>query len=1050
MPRLDPFFRHAITPPAFDQAKVHRERLVDALHANIVKKLIVVAAPPGYGKTTLLADFHHHTDIPTCWVRLTEADTDVMRLASLLQHSLEKRFRRLRGRPNLTALASASPSALARSFASAIETYVGEAFVILMDDVHLINGSRPVLEFLDELLASQPGQVTLIAAGREVLDISVARLMAEGNLAGFGPQDLALTSSELAQVSRMQLGVPLDAAGVDALLEETRGWITGVLLSKTLTEGMLRGIRDTSTPLVYEYLASVVLNREPDDVRNFMLEASLLPVMTAHGCDTVLGRADSGRMLGRLSRSGLFLLSAGAGSGTYEFHPQFREFLLSTMEARDRRRLAVLRERAAAWLESSGQVESAVRLYFEANLPKRAAALAERASWPMRRGGRFTTLEDWTERCIRSGCSTPWLIFEFASACGERGQFDRALRLLDEHLLNAGAEVPRLVLLRAQILRGLLLYDAGRHAELEDAVQAVKSLRRGSVSPSVRAEALRLEACWHASRGELAAAEATARKAAALRETLGDPHNTAFAQLDLSRYQILRNDPAGVVASITRALQVLDREGAPAPLSAAYNNLAGALHFQGDFERSLDAFARALRAARLGSAVHLEAMVLLGEADLFSDLGMAFQAGELYGQGLALANEIDRTDLVAYGCLQTAALHRRSGTPSIASEWLKRAAVAEGRTETSVAHGLELAALEILVSPSKAARRLQRLTEMTTGPTPAESARALYLQARCTQALDGDAAAEPAFAACLDWVARSATDQVVAAELRPDLDARRLLEARFATHPTAKRVLERVRAMEAHARQYDPQARAEAQGAPIEFLALGQSTIRVVGRRSDGLKPLAREVGFYLLDAGTVERDVLVEAFWPEHTPGRQTANLHMAVYQLRQLLGKDSLALDGTAYSLRPTRALEYDVRRFERSASIAERLPAGDPRRMFALTEAVNSYGGAFLPEFDSGWVMVRRRQLQSRYLDLLIAGAEESLTRNQVARAAQLLREAVTHEPLRDDLHEQLMHALHRMGRRNEIVELYQQYVRALADDLGLDPPDRLRELYARLIS
>ena len=1050
MPRLDPFFRHAITPPAFDQAKLHRERLVDALHANVTRKLIVIAAPPGYGKTTLLADFHHHTDIPTCWVRLTEADTDVMRLAILLQHSLEKRFRRLRDRPNLSALASASPAALARSFASAIETYVGEAFVILMDDVHLVNDSRPVLEFLDELLASQPGQVTLIAAGREVLDISLARLMAEGSLAGFGPQDLALTSGELAEVSRLQLGVNLDAAGVEALLEETRGWVTGVLLSRTLTDGMLRGIRDTSTPLVYEYLASVVLNRESDDVRNFMLEASLLPVMTAEGCDSVLGRSDSGRMLGRLSRSGLFLLSAGAGSATYEFHPQFREFLLSTLGARDQRRLLALRKRSAAWLEGSGQVELAVRLYFEANLPKRAAALAERSSWPMRRAGRFATLEDWTERCIRSGRSTPWLVFEFASACGERGQFDRALELLDEHLLAEGAGVPRLVLLRAHILRGLLLYDAGRHAELDKAVQAVRGLKRTSVSPSVRAESLRLEACWHASRGDLEAAESTARKAAALLDTLDNPHNTAFAWQDVSRYQFLRSDPAGIVTSITRALKILDRDGAPGPVSAAYNNLAAALHLQGEFDRALDAFAHALRAARLGNAVHLEAMILLGEADLFSDLGLAFQAGELYEQGLALATQLDRSDLVAYGCLQTAALHRRSGTPSIAAEWLKRAAAAEGRAEVSVAHSLELAALEVLVTPPRAMRRLQRLIEKPAGLAPAEKARALYLKARCTQALDGEDVAQAAYETCLDWIARSSTEQVVASELRPDLDARRLLEARFSAHPTARRLLERVHTMEAHARLYDPQARAEAQGAPIEFLALGQSTIRVAGRRSDGLKPLSREVGFYLLDAGPVERDTLVETFWPEHSPGRQTANLHMAVYQLRQLLGKDSVALEGTSYSLRPSRGLEYDVRRFERSAAIAERLPAGDPRRMFALTEAVNSYGGAFLPEFDSGWAVVRRRQLLSHYLDLLIAGAEESLTRNQVARAAQLLREAVTHEPLRDDLYEQLMHALHRMGRRNEIVELYQQYVRALSDDLGLDPPNRLSELYTRLIS
>ncbi len=131
----------------------------------------------------------------------------------------------------------------------------------------------------------------------------------------------------------------------------------------------------------------------------------------------------------------------------------------------------------------------------------------------------------------------------------------------------------------------------------------------------------------------------------------------------------------------------------------------------------------------------------------------------------------------------------------------------------------------------------------------------------------------------------------------------------------------------------------------------GSPTIRVAGRRSDGLKPLSREVGFYLLDAGPVERDTLVETFWPEHSPGRQTANLHMAVYQLRQLLGKDSWHWKERPTLFGHSRGLEYDVRRFERSAAIAERLPAGDPRRMFALTEAVNSYGGAFLPEFELG---------------------------------------------------------------------------------------------------
>ena len=125
-------------------------------------------------------------------------------------------------------------------FAAAIEAQVTEPFAILMDDAHLVNASPPVLEFLDELIDAMPGQATLVAAGREVLDVSLARLMASGDLAGFGPQDLALTPEELVEVARSQLGVALDGPGVESLMVETRGWVTGVLLSRSLTSETLR------------------------------------------------------------------------------------------------------------------------------------------------------------------------------------------------------------------------------------------------------------------------------------------------------------------------------------------------------------------------------------------------------------------------------------------------------------------------------------------------------------------------------------------------------------------------------------------------------------------------------------------------------------------------------------------------------------------------------------------------------------------------------------------------------------------------------------------
>ena len=115
MPRLDPVLRHATTPPVFDPSKIHRERLVDLVHSYLPRKLIVVAAPAGYGKTTLLADFTAHSDFPVFWVRLTPADHDERRLAEMIVATLRRRFRRVMRETRLNALAGATAEALGRA-----------------------------------------------------------------------------------------------------------------------------------------------------------------------------------------------------------------------------------------------------------------------------------------------------------------------------------------------------------------------------------------------------------------------------------------------------------------------------------------------------------------------------------------------------------------------------------------------------------------------------------------------------------------------------------------------------------------------------------------------------------------------------------------------------------------------------------------------------------------------------------------------------------------------------------------------------------------------
>jgi len=296
----------------------------------------------------------------------------------------------------------------------------------------------------------------------------------------------------------------------------------------------------------------------------------------------------------------------------------------------------------------------------------------------------------------------------------------------------------------------------------------------------------------------------------------------------------------------------------------------------------------------------------------------------------------------------------------------------------------------------------------------------------------------------------SGEEQVLAAELAHAPELREFAATSLGKNPIYSVVLSRLETMRALAQQYQTVEEEETASSQIDVAALGTAQIRTNGRELTELKPLTRELLIYLVDHQRVSRDQLVEAFWPHHPPGRQTSNLHTAVYSIRRSIGKDSVVFDGTVYTLVPDLRIDFDVARFEHAAGLAESLPRGDPRRMFALTEAVSSYRGSFLPEFSSEWVVERRRMLEMRYIDLLADHSEEAVVRNQLVKAEGSLREILRLEPFRDGANSMYMEVLGQLGRRGEIVEHYQQYVRQLADELGLDPPEEVRELYSRLIS
>jgi DNA-binding SARP family transcriptional activator len=302
----------------------------------------------------------------------------------------------------------------------------------------------------------------------------------------------------------------------------------------------------------------------------------------------------------------------------------------------------------------------------------------------------------------------------------------------------------------------------------------------------------------------------------------------------------------------------------------------------------------------------------------------------------------------------------------------------------------------------------------------------------------------------LAWAGPREQEQVLAAELLNDEELRRSVDRLLGDHPVAGVVLNRVEAMQAFERMHsEAPAVSEEKPARLEVRVLGGARISLGGVEMRAAKPQLREMFLYLVDHGSVPRDVLGETFWPASPPGKRNANIHMAIHSLRRWVGASVVELDGGSYRLSPLLEVVYDVASFRRARGVALALPRGDPRRYFALTEAVNSYTGDFLPEVSSEWAVERRRDLELQYLEVLSAYGEEALTRDQPQRAVEHIRRGLAIDPYRDDLNAQYMEALGRLGRRSEVVTHYQRYTNLLESDLGLEPPREVRDLYARII-
>lgn len=365
--------------------RVPRPRLIEQL--NILRPLTLIAAPAGFGKTTLLSDWIPQNERCVTWLSLDEDDNDPIRFWAYVVATLQRLHSNL-GEDALSLLQSPQPPSITSILSVLINeiSSFSEHFSIVLDDYHLIK-SQPIHEALTFLLDHLPPQMHIMLTTRADPPLPIARLRARNQLTELRANDLRFTSDEAAVFLNELMGLKLSAENIAALELRTEGWIVGLQLAALSMQGrddMADFIQafSGSHRHVLTYLAEEVLERQSDGTLKFLLQTSVLDRLCGSLCDAVTGQRDGEETLRKLEQANLFIVPLDNKGKWFRYHHLFAEVLQSRLQQTQPDLIPDLHRRASHWFEQNGlsleAVEHTLRggdwtratKLVEANMPK--------------------------------------------------------------------------------------------------------------------------------------------------------------------------------------------------------------------------------------------------------------------------------------------------------------------------------------------------------------------------------------------------------------------------------------------------------------------------------------------------------------------------------------------------------------------------------------------------------------------------------------------------------------------------------------------------------
>jgi len=1100
----------SVSGPVLSPNILHRKALVERVNEVIAGrlptgekrspdyKLVVLCAPAGYGKTTLLADFAQHTNFPCCWYFLDNTDGDKIKFLKSLILSIRHRFPHFGNSldPLLSKMIttdSPRPSkeyhleAIVSALVAAIASEVTERFALFLCNYHEVNNSQGVKEIVNRLLQKLPPQCVLVIESRAIPTIDFASLMARDEIVGFDRTFLHFTAAEIHELAELQGTVSLKEGEAEQLSTLFDGWIAGILLGTRLGNmRMLRSSKEVHPPLqiqdmqidrqhLFAYLVNEVFSRDTE-IYTFLKEAAILRQMTPTLCNALLERTDAADCLQYLEQQGLFVTRTDDQSHiSYTCHAILRELLCDELRHQSPERFVSLHQRAMELWHAAHDFEHAIYHAFEAHLDEEAAHLILEVQEQFFTQGNVEMLSHWIDALpSRMIMRYPELLLIRAKLYLLVGEHVHALPLLEmasksitqQPSLAKANELPRLQA-AISIASSEALFQRAEYIEAQRICeQVIEQIPTSEVGLHAEAHTL-LGVCAN-ELGDYTSGIAHLQKALQLWGRSSERWQTAKLHNTLARTYGLIGNYAIAEHHLSMAArcweQLQDEKGKVNNLL----NMGMIKQRQGEFAAAEALFQEALTIARdLIHSRRAEGYALANLGDLYQEQGLYDQSLTVTEDGLALARQLKDGYLINCTLCTLAMTYLLMGDAETAMLFVSEVNL-ENPSERS--SGYERASREltrgtILLYQGKYDEAYTCLTELenylrTIGLkwelfcTILRLIECLLRQTRIPEVLR-----------YIEEMDSLILHNNYKQKVRRELCLLPTLEHAVHTMPELARlraILLSETVAEEKQEEWHPTRSSQASSlittgkARIKILALGEPSILIDD------KPIRRwrvtralELFFLLLNRGCpLSKEQIITALWSE-VDERTNQTLHSMIHDLRKLLGESCIVSHAGTYQLDLTslygEEVWYDVVALQEHHTRArEALAANDDvRAKKEFTAMVDLYRGDYLQSIYNDWSSFQRDELRLAYLNARQQLALIAWRNEQFDECALHYQRMLAIDDCLEDAHYGLMRCYVRQGKRGLALRQYQRCAEVLRREMGIGPGSAMQNLLQQLM-